>query len=361
MEKFIVYCTTCIVNNKIYIGVHKTNKETFDGYLGCGIYISQPSTYEYSKTIFQRAVKKYGTDKFIRKTIKEFDNEEDAYALEEQIVDEEFLKRSDVYNMVIGGSGGDRGVNSKPCYQYDMDGKYIAEFSNRQDAARFVNRGFTTIKRAISDKIPAANYFWSEYKVDTLDLTGYKTTTNRIPIFQYSNTGEYDCCYESVSDAARCNNTSSSQVSHAATLGYLLKNKYFSYEFSLAFDIAKYRYLYNIPVYQYDIYGNYLNSFLNISDLKKQLKIKADIFKYIKLNRVYKDLYQFSFERVKKMPDRHIKKPCSRKIGQYDLDGNLIREFSTVSECVKIYGTGVKHCLTGRNKTSKGFIYKYLD
>nr|DAR62378.1 MAG TPA: GIY-YIG nuclease superfamily protein [Bacteriophage sp.] len=40
MEKFIVYCTTCTVNNKIYIGVHKTNKETFDGYLGCGVCIS---------------------------------------------------------------------------------------------------------------------------------------------------------------------------------------------------------------------------------------------------------------------------------------------------------------------------------
>nr|DAM35509.1 MAG TPA: GIY-YIG nuclease superfamily protein [Bacteriophage sp.] len=34
--KWIVYCTTCTINNKIYIGVHKTvNPEVFDGYLGC--------------------------------------------------------------------------------------------------------------------------------------------------------------------------------------------------------------------------------------------------------------------------------------------------------------------------------------
>lgn len=33
--KWIVYCTTCTINNKIYIGVHKTvNPEVFDGYLG---------------------------------------------------------------------------------------------------------------------------------------------------------------------------------------------------------------------------------------------------------------------------------------------------------------------------------------
>lgn len=35
--KWIVYCTTCIVNNKIYIGVHKTKTpDVFDGYIGGG-------------------------------------------------------------------------------------------------------------------------------------------------------------------------------------------------------------------------------------------------------------------------------------------------------------------------------------
>lgn len=36
--KYIVYKTTCLVNNKIYIGVHGTeNPEIFDGYIGDGI------------------------------------------------------------------------------------------------------------------------------------------------------------------------------------------------------------------------------------------------------------------------------------------------------------------------------------
>lgn len=361
MEKFIVYCTTNIVNNKIYIGVHKTKKESFDGYIGCGVYITSPHTYELTKTVFQRAVKKYGPKNFIRKTIKEFDCEEDAYALEEDIVNETFLKRNDVYNTVIGGSGGDRGINAKPCYQYDLQGNYIAEFKNRQDAARFVNRGFTTIKRAISDKIPAAEYFWSDEKVDKLDLNNYKTTTNRIPIFQYSLSGEYDCCYESIADAARCNNISSSQISKAAKLGYVLKDKYYSYEFESAFDKAKFNYLYEIPIYMYNIQGNFIKSFINIKEAKKELKTKSDLYKYIKLNKVFKDTYQFSFEKLKQMSDRNIKKPSKRKIGQYDLNNNLIKEYDTISECVKLFGTGVKHCLSGRNKTSKGFIYKYLD
>ena len=76
--KYIVYCTTCLVNNKIYIGVHKTNLEFFDWYLGNGVYLNQPSTYEKSQTKFKHAVKKYGPNQFKRSTIAVFDSEEEA-------------------------------------------------------------------------------------------------------------------------------------------------------------------------------------------------------------------------------------------------------------------------------------------
>ena len=42
------------------------------------------------KTPFQYAVKKYGIKNFIRTTIKEFDNENDAYEPEKQLVKEDF-------------------------------------------------------------------------------------------------------------------------------------------------------------------------------------------------------------------------------------------------------------------------------
>ena len=68
--KYIVYITTNIVNNKIYIGVHKTQTpDKFDGYLGCGVKVNDRHSYMFSRTPFEAAVNKYGPSKFIRKTI----------------------------------------------------------------------------------------------------------------------------------------------------------------------------------------------------------------------------------------------------------------------------------------------------
>lgn len=51
IKKFIVYLTVNTQNNKIYIGVHKTNPNIFDYYYGNGIYSNMPSTYRKPKQI----------------------------------------------------------------------------------------------------------------------------------------------------------------------------------------------------------------------------------------------------------------------------------------------------------------------
>jgi hypothetical protein len=72
--KYIVYLTTNVLNNKIYVGVHQTeNPEIFDGYLGCGVNIHDSSSINHPKTPFQYALKKYGFNAFKRSTIQIFD------------------------------------------------------------------------------------------------------------------------------------------------------------------------------------------------------------------------------------------------------------------------------------------------
>ena len=114
-----------MVNGKIYIGVHKTqNPDVFDGYLGNGIEIGY--SLKNPSTAFQYALKKHGYKNFKRATLFVFDNEEQAYEKEAEIVTQDFIKRKDNYNVIPGGLHG--GCIQKWIYQYDMDGNYIAEF-----------------------------------------------------------------------------------------------------------------------------------------------------------------------------------------------------------------------------------------
>lgn len=87
----IVYQTTNIINNRIYIGVHETDDHLlFDGYLGSGY-------------LLMKAVKKYGVENFKRETLFVFETTEQAYTKERELVNEEFILREDTYNVTVGG------------------------------------------------------------------------------------------------------------------------------------------------------------------------------------------------------------------------------------------------------------------
>lgn len=355
--KYIVYCTTNIVNKKIYIGQHLTeNPNKYDHYLGCGVYDNKPSTYNKPKTAFQYAVQKYGPSNFKRVTIKVYDNVEDALALEAELVTKEFLQRKDVYNEVLGGNAGDTTVAIK-CYQYDLNGNFIAEYNSQQKASYTVGRGFTTIKRAIKEKIKAANCFWGLEKLDKLDLSEYKTEDNRIPVFQYSETGEYDCCYESVTDAARVNNSTSTDISRSCRLGYKCNNKYFSYNFNTSYSKCRTEYIKNRKIYQYTFSGEFVAEFDSYLTAEKLLK-KRGLETAIKLGRTFAG-FQWKLEKLNKIDSIEIKGKA-RKVGQYTLEGQLVRVYNTVTECIKHY-SGAQHVLHGKRKTSGGFIFKYIE
>ena len=98
---YLVYETTCLIDNTKYRGVHATNNLD-DGYLGSGI-------------ILVRKVKKYGKENFKRKTLEEFCNNDSAFFAERNYVDENWVQRNDTMNLMVGGLGSQKGKNS-PMY-----------------------------------------------------------------------------------------------------------------------------------------------------------------------------------------------------------------------------------------------------
>ena len=86
---YYLYQITNKINNKIYIGVHRT-VELNDDYFGSGL-------------MLKRAILKYGKENFEKIILEHFNNIEDMYNKEAEIVNLSFIKRKDTYNITEGG------------------------------------------------------------------------------------------------------------------------------------------------------------------------------------------------------------------------------------------------------------------
>ena len=92
-KHYLVYQTTNLLNGKIYIGQHQTDNLN-DGYIGSGVELNLD-------------IKKFGRDNFKREILFDFDSFEEMDNKERELVNEDFVARTDTYNMKVGGQGDD--------------------------------------------------------------------------------------------------------------------------------------------------------------------------------------------------------------------------------------------------------------
>ena len=85
---YTIYKITNKINNKFYIGMHKTDNLD-DGYMGSG-------------KILKLAIKKHGIENFIKEIFHIFDNEKDMKNKEKELVTLNEMS----YNLCDGGKGG---------------------------------------------------------------------------------------------------------------------------------------------------------------------------------------------------------------------------------------------------------------
>jgi group I intron endonuclease len=135
---YTVYKITNLINNKVYVGVHKTDNLN-DGYMGSG-------------KIIKSSVEKHGIENFKKEIIHIFDNSEEAYDMESKIVTEEFISRDDTYNIRIGGIGG---------WDHIIPGKYqLSKETRSRIGNKLRGRTFTSEskdKMSISRKLYIAS------------------------------------------------------------------------------------------------------------------------------------------------------------------------------------------------------------
>lgn len=203
--KYIFYITVNSINGKFYFGVHKTNPEVFDGYIGCGISRQSQATLDVA---FHKAVRKYGYDNFKRTTIKVFDSKEEAYKFESEIVTTTLLKSKQCYNTTIGGIGGGNETQKKTVYQFDLNGNFIRSYKTAREAAMLVApNNQDTIRAAIKNcclgtSYSSCGFFWSYYK-EFINKEDYSYTRNKRnhKIAQYTLSGKFLRYYDNITQA----------------------------------------------------------------------------------------------------------------------------------------------------------------
>lgn len=359
--EYIVYITKNIVNNKQYIGVHKTEcADQFDGYIGCGVNINMPSSYHHPKTPFQLAVKKYGVKNFIRSIIKKFSNYEEAYKLESELVTEEVIKDSMYYNCKLGGRYSE--LPPLEVYQYQINGTFIKKW-NTKTACEFYKISTNSLRTAISTKGLCAGFYWTREYSDIIDISKFGNPNLPKPIYQYNSDGKCIGVFDSIQSSARELNLDISGIYNALNCNKMYKGYYFSNEL-LEYYKPKSINLKGKAIYMYNHNGEFVKKFSSLTEVGDYFNVKSltSISNAVKSGKAYKN-YKFLLEYTNNIEPFKIRQ-STKAVNVYDIYGNLLMKYSGVNEACKALGlnVGSAHRVLKRNaRQTKGYILKYGD
>lgn len=355
--KYIVYLTTNKKNGKIYIGVHGTaNPNTFDGYLGCGAYSNKPSSYNKGKSHFHKAIMKYGINNFHRTALREFDSLEDALDLESLLVTEEFVKRTDTYNEVIGG--GVPPMLTKRIYQFDLRGNLIKRWDSITDVTTYLSCNKNRIRMVINDKRSFNNSYWSE--TETININEFMLSI-RDGVFQYTKDGILLNTFNDASEAALKLDIDRKSIVNSVFNRTSCGGYYFlrsDEDIKTLLSAKRNNIKMNaIKVYRYLLTGEFDMEYDSIEDACNDTPKSShgNITRAIKGNKTCAG-YKWSYERHDVHNEYIPLNPV--KISQYDLDHNLVKTWDSVNECKKEFPCCQKVCRKER-KSTKGFIFEY--
>lgn len=357
--KYIVYQTINLVSNKTYIGVHKTkNPDIFDGYLGNGVTISSPGSYMKPTTPFQYAVKKYGTSSFKRTIIKVCNTADEAFLLEAGIVDYDFIKRKDTYNVALGGGGGNQAFVK--INQFDTNGRLIKEWDSIIEASEFLGVCHTAIYRAYKEKGSCKNFFWStERLIDISEYTHFKGTI----CYKYDSvSGKCVDIYNSIPEAARNNNTSESSLQRAIKGGYKVGDFYYSSKLLEEYNGKPKVSLKNKILYVYSLKGDFITELKSPKEICAFFSLNAinGVIVALRMGRPFKGC-QLSLERVEKLKEVIDKRNTKKRVGRYSLGGDLLEEFESIEQAKLAWGSGAQRCAQGRQQQCKGYLFRIIS
>lgn len=358
--KYIVYCTTNIINQKIYIGVHETqNPEIFDYYIGNGVYANRPSTYMKPKYAFHYAVKKYGPKNFKRAILYIYDTLDEALLKEGELVTPEFIKLNTNYNMIPGGGQFRTG---DPIYQFNKDGSLVKKWKDLNEVASYFNCNVCTFRNALHFKENYFGYFWS--RKESIDIENFSKGDAKKIVYQYLPNGKLYNTFQSLLEASKAIGTTPAILT-TAIQGQTLYRKeyYYSYQLYDTFIPKPKKFVAGNKFYLYDLEGNFIREFKNHIELKAFMGVKSNSSISDVINRrngLYKN-WQITIEYFDKIPPAKNKSKA-KKVKVFDKEGNFIKVCDSVAKAAKefnVRSSGINRVLRGLACTTGGYIFKF--
>lgn len=362
--KYIVYITVNKINFKYYIGVHKVeDNEKWDYYLGCGAYANKPSSYNKTKTPLHAAILKYGPKNFIRYTLKTFSTLEEALHLESILVDEKCIKDPNTYNCTLGG--GIPPIQNKTVYRYDLKGNFIKKYNSLIEATIDTKSYKDAITHAIKEGISFSSSFWTFEYLNKLNVSEYKIARGG-EISQYNSEGILLKTFDSYSEAAQKLDIDKKAIIRAVSGKYKLHGFYFLKSWdniNKILEIKNKTISNNITkVYCYSLTGEFIKEYNSIKSVKNDIPNAnhGNIIRAIKNNKTASG-FRWAYEKVDNILDYEntIKTKPKNKVAQYDLQGNLVKVYDSVTECRKEF-PNLLRVIRGERKHCKGYTFRYI-
>lgn len=271
MYKFIVYKTTNKINGYIYIGVHGTDTDIDDGYIGNSLYKTSKTFKKYK---FHNAVKKYGGQNFVRETLFEYPYTEQgkkaAFKKEAELVNRDFLKRKDVYNTCLGGKV-PSSVHEKPIAQYEINGKFIRMWYSASEVERELGFSNSGISTCCVKKSYCCGFQWRYYTGDESDIEEIQTKEK--VVYQFDLQGNYLNYYKSVKLAEIATGISSTLISRVCLDQQCQAGGYY-WNYKKRFDFREKKKKVT-AVACYDDSGKFIKSYTSLIEAAKENNVGA--------------------------------------------------------------------------------------